>query len=144
MRINGEWLRCDDGVIRPVIPAAIRCTTDRSIECSFLVDTGADFTVLSAELFRDCGLTSSESPKILGGIGGVVETAQVHVTIELLKDDGKPITVAIDCFAFAADKATDIPILGRDILNLFTLVVDKESNLVCLLHGRHRAVIQES
>ena len=42
MRIDGQWLVCDDGVRRPVIIGDIRTADGSWEQCEFLVDTGAD------------------------------------------------------------------------------------------------------
>jgi hypothetical protein len=33
-------------------------------------------------------------------------------------------------------------VLGRDILNLFAVIVDRPSDRICLVGGNHRYVIQ--
>ena len=48
MRINGEWLLFDDGVMRPVIRGEILTGGGSWQPAEFLVDTGADRTVFSA------------------------------------------------------------------------------------------------
>ena len=48
MQINGEWLLCDDGIVRPVIRGHILDGHGAWIHAPFLVDTGADRTVFSA------------------------------------------------------------------------------------------------
>jgi hypothetical protein len=50
MRINGEWLLCDDGILRPIVRGVIRATGDDLVETLFLLDAGADRTVFSADL----------------------------------------------------------------------------------------------
>ena len=48
MRINGRWLLCDDGIVRPVIRGEVLADDGSWQSVEFLVDTGADRTVLSA------------------------------------------------------------------------------------------------
>ena len=48
MRIDGEWLLCDDGIVRPVIRGEILAGDGTWQRAEFLVDTGADRTVFSA------------------------------------------------------------------------------------------------
>lgn len=48
MRINGEWYRCDDEVIRPVIRADVLVPNGSWRRTEFLLDIGADRTVLTA------------------------------------------------------------------------------------------------
>jgi hypothetical protein len=53
MRVNGKWLLCDDGVIRPVVPGFVRAADGQLVEVAFLLDAGADRTVFSAD-FATC------------------------------------------------------------------------------------------
>jgi predicted aspartyl protease len=135
---------CDDGVQGPVLPAKILPRSGEPVPCTFLVDTGADHTVIPAELLRDLGLPSVPSTRQIGGVGGVVESVLIHPQVMFLKDNGDWLTVAIQCFAFTIDNAVDMPILGRDVTNLFALIVDHASDVVCLVRDRHRYVIQEA
>ncbi len=48
MHINGVWSLCDDDVLRPVIYGEILTGSGLWVPTEFLVDTGADRTVLSA------------------------------------------------------------------------------------------------
>ena len=48
MEIAGEWLRCDDGVTRPVVGAGVLAADGTVVPDRFLVDSGADRTVLRA------------------------------------------------------------------------------------------------
>jgi hypothetical protein len=50
MRINGEWLLFEDGVVRPVIRGEILGGNGLWIAAEFLVDSGADRTVFSASV----------------------------------------------------------------------------------------------
>ena len=50
IQIDGEWLLCDDGIVRPVIRGEILDSDGLWVPSAFLVDTGADRTVFSAEV----------------------------------------------------------------------------------------------
>ena len=56
MRINGLWYAGDDGIRRPVIRGEVLTSTGLWIKAPFLVDTGADLTVLSAAILADVHL----------------------------------------------------------------------------------------
>ena len=49
MRVNGKWLPCDDGVVRPLIGDLVHLADGREIEVAFLLDAGADRTVFSPD-----------------------------------------------------------------------------------------------
>lgn len=53
MRIVGEWRRFDDGVHRPVLRARLQASDGTFLEDLFLVDVGADRTVLLPEWLRN-------------------------------------------------------------------------------------------
>jgi hypothetical protein len=65
MRIDGEWLLCDDSVLRPVIRGEI-LESDGTWHpvADFLVDTGADRTVFSAIV-----LASLRLQPVVTGVG---------------------------------------------------------------------------
>lgn len=50
MRIDGRWLVCDDGFERPFVPAHLLLPTRHLARIDLLLDTGADFTLLSYAL----------------------------------------------------------------------------------------------
>jgi hypothetical protein len=50
MQIDGQWLLCDGGIVRPVIRGVILARAGLWVPSAFLVDTGADRTVFSAEV----------------------------------------------------------------------------------------------
>jgi len=63
MQLNGLWLLCADGVVRPVIRGEALAGDGAWIQTLFLIDTGADRTVFSANIFtalRRLPLTQTE------------------------------------------------------------------------------------
>ena len=52
MRINGTWHTCDDGELRPVLLGAMIAADSRWLSVPFLVDTGADRTVIYCVISR--------------------------------------------------------------------------------------------
>jgi Aspartyl protease len=56
MCIDGQWLWCDDGIMRPVMSGEILAGNGSWEKREFLVDTGADRTVLSAATLAKLGL----------------------------------------------------------------------------------------
>ena len=144
MRIDGVWVRDEDGLQRPVIHATVRTQSGDWVDCPFLLDTGADRTVLSAGVLVQLGLATTQAVRQLGGIGGVVETVHVWTEIRFTDTTGSPATIGATYAAFTDATALEESVLGRDVLGLFAVIVDKGADTVCLLHGRHRYVIQES
>src|SRR5713226_1502012 len=90
MQINGEWYLCDDDVERPVIRGEVLTSRGSWEPTRFLVDTGADRTVFSAELLAALGFSPSPGRDRLGGLGGLVEPVLVETTLRLTREnDGK-------------------------------------------------------
>jgi hypothetical protein len=63
MRINGEWALCDDDAVRPILRGELQTADGRWVQAPLLVDTGADCTVLSADVFDALKLPAAEVPK---------------------------------------------------------------------------------
>jgi len=60
MRINGQWLLCDDAVMRPVIQGKILTDDGSWQEAEFLVDTAADRTAFSFDILTALALDPVE------------------------------------------------------------------------------------
>ena len=73
MRIDGEWLLCDDGVRRSIIRGEILTGSGSWEPTEFLIDTGADRTVFSASLLAVLHLQAIVSQHRLGGVGGLAD-----------------------------------------------------------------------
>src|SRR5262249_28090836 len=91
MRINGEWLLCEDGVSRPVIRGRIQARDGSWIITEFLVDTGADRTVLNARILRELGLPPLEPEEDISGLGGMTDSVVVETRLLLTRDTGPPV-----------------------------------------------------
>jgi hypothetical protein len=81
MQISGQWLPCDDGILRPIIRGAILAADGSWQEAEFLVDIAADRTVFSAEILVALGIKPIDSSHQLGGVGG--KAASVIVQTEI-------------------------------------------------------------
>ena len=137
MLINGLWYLCDDDMVRPVIRGELQASDGSWVNAPFLVDTGADRTVISAEISNALHLQPIDSPDRLSGVGGMADSVVVETRIRFTHDEaGK--AVFIGQFAgFIDPEALDTSVLGRDILNLFALIVDRRADTVCLLGQQH-------
>jgi hypothetical protein len=71
MRINGLWCLCDDGVTRPIIRGRLEAADGTRKWAEFLVDVGADRTVLNAATVEETGLTARKAEEAVSGLGGV-------------------------------------------------------------------------
>ena len=143
MRFNGRWLQCDDGEFRPVIRGEILAADGKWRVLELLVDTGADRTVLTAEVLGILGLTPISTARQIGGLGGIVQSVWVSTQIRLTRDDGVKAAFRGEYVGCTDRDALDMSILGRDILDLFALVADRKQNVLALLAGQHRYSIEQ-
>ena len=142
----GEWLTCDDGEIRPIIRIGVEAADQQLARARFLVDLGADRSVLDAALLKELNLPRQPPPPglRLEGIGGASPFVVVTTVLHLLSDDGIPAKVKGEFGAFTDPSATDLSILGRDVLNHFDVIVSRRRNQVLLLAPNHNYVITSS
>ena len=141
MRINGEWLMCDDGITRPVIRAEILAGGDAWRAFELLVDTGANRTVISANVLESLSIPTSPSQDRIGGVGGVVNSVTLRTQIRLTRDDDGKVVFRGNYAAFTRHEALDMSVLGRDILDLFAVIVDRQAVVVSVIGGRHHYTI---
>jgi aspartyl protease len=144
MLVNGNWVMCDDAFIRPLISASVMALDQTWSPAEFLVDTGADRTVFCGAFLRKTGLTHRPAPHQLGGVGGSSATVVINTEIRLTLTDGNFLTLEGAFAAFANESAIDMNILGRDILDLFAVIVDKPGGVVNMLTQGHRYAVTKS
>ena len=144
MRIDGEWFVGDDGLARPVIPGEVLSASGSWVGAPFLMDTGADRTVLSAAILGLLGPSAGASQDRIGGLGGVVSSVSVETKIRLTHENGATVHFRGEFAAVMELEALDMCVLGRDITGLFAVIVDQPGDVVCLLREGHRYVIEET
>ena len=129
MRFNGQWRRCDDGMVRPVIRGEILASDGSRHATEFLVDTGADRTVISADALKRLKLPLRDSDERIGGIGGLAESVTIAARLRLRRDDDEWVTFRGEYAACMNYEILDMSVLGRDILNLFAVIVHRAANV---------------
>ena len=144
MRINGRWVLCDDDIVRPVIRGEVLADAGSWQSVEFLVDTGADRTVLSALTLEGLHLQPSVTQDHLGGVGGIADSVVVETRIRFSRETGSKVIFRGQYAAFTQLESLDISVLGRDITGLFAVIVDRPDNVVCLLGQRHRDTIEQN
>ena len=140
MVLVGRWLQSPDGVTRPMIQVEVAGLDGTTVEDAFLVDVGADRTVLSAHFNTNLRLPgrSPDAGMKLEGISGECAFVWVETALIFTRNDGGTIRVKGEVAAFTDPAATDFSILGRDVLNNFDVIVSRLRNEVLLLSGNHR------
>jgi hypothetical protein len=146
MLIRGEWLQHDDGILRPILRVKVLSGFGTLIPANFLIDSGADSTALSEALWKRVQLPSQPPAPELGlsGIGGKASFVVISTVMELLRDDGGVARVRGDFAAFTDPAATDLSVLGRDVLDNFDLILSRRRNEVLLLTSYHHYQIGRS
>jgi hypothetical protein len=138
MQINGEWLVCDDGVVRPVIRGEVLATNGAWVPVPFLLDTGADRTVFSVTILAALSPHTLSASERLSGLGGSVRTISIETRVRFSHEESRKVAFRGAYAAITDLEALDMSVLGRDITNLFAVVVDRPGNVVCLLGQRHQ------
>jgi hypothetical protein len=141
MRVNGRWLLCSDGVVRPVILVRVLAQDGHWWTDDFLLDTGADASTFSVDLQTRLGFASTQAAAV-SGVGGAAASVVINTSLQLERDDGGTITIQQGQFlGLTGPSAFDMNVLGRDILDLFAVIVDHPGNVVCLLAPRHQYAV---
>jgi hypothetical protein len=143
MRFNGEWLQCDDGIARPIIRGEILARDGTLHAVPFLVDTGADRSVISAEVLESLELPHSAPVDNIGGIGGIADSVIILAALRLLSDGAQWVTFRGEYAACTQYEILDMSVLGRDVLNHFAVIVDRPANIVAIVGGAHSYSIQQ-
>lgn len=146
MVIAGEWQLSDDGVTRPILHARIHKGDGTLIAEDFLIDSGADRTAFRTGLLEQLQILTRKPPVdiALSGIGGVSAFVLVTTVIELLRVDGSPVRVRGEFAGFTDPAATDLSVLGRDVLDNFDLILSRPRNEILLLAPRHQYRVEQT
>jgi hypothetical protein len=126
-----------------VIRGEVEAGNGSWVQVPFLVDTAADRTVFSADILAALQLQPLIASNRLSGVGGSAASVIVETQIQFLREDASPIRLRGQFAAFTELDALDMSVLGRDITNLFAVIVDRPRDFVGLLGQRHQYVIQE-
>jgi hypothetical protein len=144
MQLDGEWYVCDDQVVRPVVRGEVLTADQSWVHVEFLLDTGADRTVFDADTLLALGMGASPAGGRLVGLGGIRDITPVQTAIRFRRENGSPILLRGEYAALADPEALDMSVLGRDITELFAVIVDRPGRTVCMLGQRHRYRIEQS
>ncbi|MCH7687422.1 MAG: hypothetical protein IH899_12200 [Planctomycetes bacterium] len=146
MLITGNWQLRDDGIVRPIMRVHVSGRDGIRIADNFLIDTEADLTVFSAALTARLHFDSENvlPDSSLKGIGGLAKSVLIQTVIELLQEDGRPVRIQGEFAAFTDPAATDLSILGRDVLDHFDLILSHRRDEILLLTSKHQSQVIES
>jgi hypothetical protein len=142
MLIAGEWYPCDDGVERPVVRGEVLGSNNFWIKALFLLDTGADRTVLSADVFSALAMQPIATGQRLAGVGGLTDSVIIETDIRLTTEGRRKVSLRGGYAAIVEPEALDMSVLGRDVTGLFAVVVDRPGSVACLLGQHHKYRIE--
>ena len=129
----------DDLILRPYVDLELvfPIANNQSLEVSFLVDTGADYTLLSpfdgVRLRRELGVDLLELPfgMPIGGIGGQTETRMIDTTLGIGEQS---ISTTLSLVEPPPGQFPTMPsLLGRDILYQLALFMEYRTDRLLLL-----------
>lgn len=143
MQARGEWRETAKTVPRPYLHAHIEAHDGSWVDCTFLLDSGADDTVLTADVGRQLGLPLSPATKQLGGIGGAVETREVATRLRITGEAGERFQ-PVGVFAVFVDDTLGECILGYNVLMHFAVILDKPADAVRLIRAPSRYTVHRT
>lgn len=135
MRIKGRWVAGADGVERPVFDGHIAASGGVQHAVSFLIDTGADFTVLAPAVAQRLTDVVQPTPTttLAGGIGGMQPVYEIAVDVLLPTTSGQRARIRGPLPILLTPGVLDLSVIGRNLLDQFTLIYDRPQGLLLLL-----------
>lgn len=111
---------------------------NRSLAIAFLIDTGADSTILSSDILiyirKELGIEFFDLPVSgtpISGVGGYVRTRTIRATLTI---GSYSATMPVPIVEPPSGEPMNMPsLLGMDILHDFALFVESRSDRVALL-----------
>ena len=137
--MKSGYFRHQGSTQRPYIDLTLEfpIANNRALEISFLVDTGADRTMLSpfegARLRGDLGVDILDLPfgAPIGGIGGQIETRMIDANMEIGEQS---ISTTLSLVEPPPGSFPTMPsLLGRDILYRLALFMERKTDRLLLL-----------
>ncbi|MFH1563317.1 MAG: hypothetical protein ABIF11_07890 [Nitrospirota bacterium] len=134
------------GIFRPYIRIAVLSPTDKWTMVDFLADTGADETFLDFNFIKKFNIDTKgiDVKDDVGGVGGTgVPYFQIDSGLKLISSEwtkvfkGK-INIFLDPYS------SEVPLLGRDVLDNFVVIFDRKENSILLLDEEEKYKIGQS
>ena len=146
MVISGWWQESDDGITRPMVTVNIIAADGSKVEQLFLIDSGADCTVFTLDLFSHLNFPASSNGQTtaLHGVVGATSGVIVSTSLMLQTTEGVNVSIKGNFTALTDPTAIDTSILGRDVLANFNVILSRRRNEVLLVAGNHNYSITSS
>ncbi|MBM3241476.1 hypothetical protein FJZ31_34780 [Candidatus Poribacteria bacterium] len=126
--------------LAPFVEASVRAADEKWIDMFFLIDLGADGTYLPSKYMKELGIQLEEAriENDVTGVGGQRVEYIPFITQLKFESNGDLRIFDLSIGVFTQEESLDIPILGRDVMNFFTLLCDLKANLVWLIDEADR------
>jgi hypothetical protein len=121
-----------------VIDGEVLAANGSWLPVELLVDVGADRTVFTSGVLAILALPQAPSPRQLGGVGGAARTVLIGPELRLPLSEGAAVKFQGAYAGFTDADALDMCVLGRDIMNLFAVIVDRPGDTVVMIGKGHR------
>lgn len=144
MHIEGRWLAGADGVDRPVFDGYIAAPGGVLLPLSLLIDTGADLTVLSPSVAEQLvGVVQpTRTDTLAGGVGGTQQLYELAVDLLLPTTMGQRARIRGPLPVILAPGSLELSVIGRNLLDQFTLIYSRPSGTLLLLTPPDTFVLQ--
>ena len=137
MRIDGRWLPDETQAWCPTVSGLV-VVSEHEYPARFLVDTGAAQTVLGSAFVSVLQSHLIPSAGVhLTSAAGEVKSLYAAIRLRLIDITDRRINFNLNCAVLTDPAQANTHLLGRDILDYFALICDREAGLVALLRSPH-------
>jgi hypothetical protein len=134
MIVRGRYV-ARGGIYRPFVVLRVRSASGSWVPIPFLIDTGADATFLNHACVAHLDLDVSPLPlkSDASGVSGGFLYYETHIWLRLEAETGEARVFAGNLGVMADPVTSDVPVLGRDVLNQFAAIFDYKRNEILLI-----------
>lgn len=125
----------DAGIFRPYISADVLSLANEWVTVDFWVDSGADETFLDFTFIKKFNIDTKgiDVEDDVGGVGGSgVPYFQIDSALKLISPGGTKVFKG-KINVFLDPHSSEVPLLGRDVLDNFVVIFDRKKNSILLL-----------
>lgn len=123
------------GIFRPYISADVLSPANEWVDVDFLVAPGADETFLDFCFIREFNIETKgiDVKDDVGGVGGSgVPYFQIDSALKLISSGGTKVFKG-KINVFLDPHSSEVPLLGRDVLDNFVVIFDRKQSSILLL-----------
>jgi hypothetical protein len=124
-----------EGTHRPFIIASVLSPAGVWLDVPFLIDTGADATFLDHGCIEYLGIDVSSLPikDDAGGVAGTLSYYEFSTQLRLEGETDEARIFAGHIGILTFPEASDTPILGRDVLDHFVAIFDRQKGRILFI-----------